>query len=94
MTSLASLAAVGALAVLALLAVGALALQVYGLTGRVKQLEQAREVERRHREHLAWRLDGEPGDDERPVRVEAADEIPAIVEAAARGLTGEAASPE
>lgn len=36
----------------------------------------------------------EPGDDERPVRVEAADEIPAIVEAAARGLTGEAASPE
>jgi hypothetical protein len=63
-----ALAVVGGIATLALLAVGALAFQVYGLAGRVEKLEKAREVERRHREHLAWRLDGEPRDDEREWR--------------------------
>ena len=45
------------LAVVGLLALGSLALQVRGLTGRVKSLEKARQVERRHREHLTGQVE-------------------------------------
>ena len=41
----------------ALLVVGALALQVCELTGRLRKLEKAREVERRHRERLTLQVE-------------------------------------
>jgi hypothetical protein len=45
------------IAVFAFLAARGLALQVLGLSGRLRKLEAAREVERRHREHLAVQVE-------------------------------------
>lgn len=65
-----------------------------------RELLAARMTDRRGHFMPATLLDSqlaaleEPGADERPIRVEAADDVPAIVEAAARELSGGAASPE